>query len=194
MTISTNLQLEGLLKQAVSLVQHGDKKGGTACYRQVLQLDPQNKTALHWLAWHTANVYEAHTFLEKLAVLEPDNTQVSYFLARSTERCQELDKLVSNSSYLSHWNQLEMLRYRILRNQDDRHDPIPLLGQLLLKAGFISNGQLAMGLKLQKISQEVSQDKANRLGEILLDCGYITQDQLEQVIKQQLDEYYSQFY
>jgi hypothetical protein len=176
---STLLHLQNLVNQATQ--QQHDKEAATACYRQILQLDPLNSTALHWLAWHTTNVYEARSLLATLARLEPDNLKVSYFWERSTQRCRELDSLtLSNSIYLK---------------QANNHQPAaarPLLGQLLLQANFITPKRLAIGLKLQKIAKESGHTTATRLGEILLECGYITQAQLEQVLKQQMDEYLAQ--
>jgi hypothetical protein len=204
-TTSTSLYLQDLLTQAQALWQQRDKKAVTACYQQVLRLDPYNKIALHWLAWHTTNVYEARSLLAKLAQLEPDNPQVKYFLEYSMQRCCELDNIETHlherTNYLlaSQQNQLELAKLQLQQrnnaanvvmaaeasNSGSQITLIPPLGQLLLQAHFITPKQLVIGLKLQKIVKESGHTEATRLGEILREAGYISQFQLEQVLKLQ---------
>jgi hypothetical protein len=91
----------------------------TACYQQILQLDPYNKIALHWLAWHTTNAYEARSLLARLAQLEPDNPQVKYFLECSIQCCRELDNiethLLEKTNYLvmGQQNQLGLAKFQL---------------------------------------------------------------------------------
>ncbi len=185
--------LDETLQTTAKEVQSNDIAQASEIYLKVLKLDPNNETALIWLAWHTADPYEGVRFLEKLVVKHPENAQFREYLEAGSRRVQELDQLISGSDVLGYWNKAEQIQQeRIQNGRDLRCGSVTPVGQLLLKRGIITTEQLETGLVIHEMFARLGEPK--KLGEVLLDYGYLNQEQLHTVLSEQQTDFNSQFY
>ena len=111
-----------------------------AFFRQVLSHDDHNETALLWLAWLTEDAYEAVDLLEKVVAYNPANKDARVYLEQARDRKKELDALVAGSNTRSVWGLLQP-------NKRSSEPVVPLLGEYLLRQGYITRNELNSALK-----------------------------------------------
>lgn len=185
--------LDEILEAASQVAQLQDVSQARELYLKALKLDPNNETALIWLAWHTPDPYEGVRYLETLVQNHPENAQFQEFLEAGRNRCQELDQLISGSGVLGYWNMAEQIQQdRIQKGTDRRSSSVTPVGQLLLKKGIITAEQLETAVVIHEMFTRLGEPK--KLGEVLLEYGYLTQEQLQAVLREQLTDFNSNFY
>jgi DNA-binding response OmpR family regulator len=185
--------LNEVLQDAAQQAQIQDSNKARELYLQALKLDPNNETALIWLAWHTPDPYEGVRFLESLVENHPENAQFQEYLEAGQKRCQELDQLISGSGVLGYWTMAEKIQQdRIQKGTDRRSASVTPVGQLLLKKGIITVEQLETAVVVQEMFTRLGESK--KLGEVLVEYGYLTQGQLEAVLSEQITDFNSNFY
>jgi DNA-binding response OmpR family regulator len=186
-------RVNGVLQVAAQEAQLQNISGARELYLEVLNLDPNNETALIWLAWHTTDPYDGVRFLEKLVENHPENTQFQEFLAAGKRRCQELDQLISGSGVLGYWTMAEQIQQeRVTKGLDRRSASVTPVGQLLLQKGYITREQLETAVVVHEMFTRLGEPK--KLGEVLLEYGYLTQEQLQTVLSEQVSDFNSNFY
>ena len=178
----TSNDLLGLLNTGVELVNTGDRIGARGCFRAVLEADPNNETAVLWLAYLSIDPFKAVELLENFLRRNPGSTQAQSYLAQARSRCQELDQLVTGSTTFNTWTN---------KGKSSANKAVPFLGEYLLKQGVITQQQLEMALRRhQDLAKRGSR---KRVGEVMIELGYINQKQLDGWLQQQTGDYSYQF-
>lgn len=85
--------LLALLNHGVEEATNGSKSRARTYFRHATSIDPDNETALLWLAWLSDDAYEAVELLEKVLIRNPRND-----IARSY-----LDQAKKGERNLSFW-------------------------------------------------------------------------------------------
>lgn len=173
-----------LLNKGVEEVNQGDKVRARFYFRQALDLDPVNETALLWLAYTTNDPYEAVQLLEKVVIRNPRNEQATAYLSQARSRCSELDQLVTGSSTFNTWS-------RIKSDPKTAGKAVPFLGEYLLSQGLISQQQLDMALRRHQDLAQRGQPK--QVGQVMVELGYISQQQLDNWLQFQNGDYSYRF-
>src|SRR3954467_1296470 len=81
-----------LINQAVYEANLGNRQQSQFIFAKVLELDPQNETALLWLAFLTPNPFIAAELLEGLLKRKPGDSRLQNYLQQARARCAELSK------------------------------------------------------------------------------------------------------
>jgi hypothetical protein len=183
-----NNDLVVLLSKGVEEATNGSKSRARTYFRQALQLDGGNETALLWLAWLTDDAYEAVDILEQVVRRNPRNEVARAYLEQAVARRNELDQLVSSSTSFGVWS-----RFNTPQNyKPNRKDVVvPYLGEFLLRQGYITRQQLDAALR--RHSELAQRGSPKLVGQILVELGFITQTQLEAGLQQQRGEYNIRF-
>lgn len=147
-------------------------------YLQALMLDPDNPTALKWLAYRTHDPHEGCRYLERLLVVQPDNTKARRLLEAGRLRCRELDQ----QAYFNILSQLKAVQVPEELSTPPKL-PKPPIGQLLMEKGYISRENIETATTLQEMFNRAGAPR--KLGEILVDYGCLTEEQLQRVLEQQ---------
>lgn len=174
-----------LLNKGVEEATHGSKSRARIIFRQALTLDRTSETALLWLAWLTDDPYEAVDLLEQVVLRNPANEDARAFLVQARARKSELDSLIANSSTMGVWSRLQT-------KKPSQETVVPVIGEYLLRQGYITRQQLESALK--RHSELARRGNPKLVGQILVELGYITQLQLEQGLQQQRGEYNYRFH
>lgn len=181
------------LQLASQAAQLQEMQEARELYLQALKVEPDNETALIWLAWNTSDPYEGVNYLEKLVEAHPENPQFKEYLEAGKKRCAELDQLISGSGVLGYWNTAEQIQQeRIRMGKDRRSASVQPVGQLLLRKGYITADQLDTAVVVHEMFARLGEKK--KLGEILVEYGYLTKEQLQDVLNEQLTDFNTQFY
>ncbi len=169
-----------LLNQAVIEANQGHRQQSQFIFSQILGLDPDNKTALLWLAFLTPDPFVAVELLEGLLKRNPGDYRLESYLEQAQARCAEVSKTSApqlrdappgafrlkpgSSSY----------EYRDI---PPSNRAVPYLGEFLMREGFINQRQLNVALRTHYDMALRGQPK--RVGEVMLQLGYLTPQQLE---------------
>lgn len=169
-----------LINQAISESNLGNRQQSQFIFGKVLECDPQNETALLWLAFLTPNPFVAAELLEGLLKRNPDDNRFRIYLEKARARCAELSRnsvqelqaappgtfrlKASSSSY----------EYRDIAPSNRA---VPYLGEFLMQEGFIDQHQLNVALRMHYDMALRGQPK--RVGEVMIQLGYLTPQQLE---------------
>jgi hypothetical protein len=169
-----------LINQAVGEANLGNRQQSQFIFGRVLELEPQNETALLWLAFLTPNPFVAAELLEGLLKRNPADNRLRNYLDQARARCAELSKAsaqelqdappgtfrlkASSSSY----------EYRDIAPSNRA---VPYLGEFLMQEGFINQHQLNVALRMHYDMALRGQPK--RVGEVMIQLGYLTPQQLE---------------
>ncbi len=185
LTSTIPAQVLELLNAGAGEARQENRAGARAYFLQALELDPDNETALLWMAHLVENPYKAVEYLQVLLSRKPNNPQARAYLAQAEARCAELDQLVSSSSTLSTWNHF--------KQGNTRHSGrgVPLLGQYLLRQGMITPQQLEMAVRRHEDLEQRGLPK--QIGQVMIELGYLTQAQLDAWLQQQSGDFSIRF-
>lgn len=184
-----NNDLVVLLSRGVEEATNGSKSRARTYFRQALQLDGGNETALLWLAWLTDDAYEAVEILEQVVRRNPRNEVARAYLEQAVARRSELDQLVSSSTSFGVWSRFNTPQKYSTGGQ--REGVVPYLGEFLLRQGYITRQQLDAALR--RHSELAQRGSPKLVGQILVELGFITPAQLEAGLQQQRGEYNIRF-
>lgn len=93
---------EELLKMAIRSAKQNNKDGARVMFRQVLERDSKNETAMLWLAKLANSPTERKQWLERVLKVNPDNDTASKALEKMQQNREESEnrKLVTYGSVL----------------------------------------------------------------------------------------------
>ncbi len=184
--------IKNLIQQAVNEANQGNRQQAQFIFGKVLELEPQNETALLWLALLTTNPFEAVELLEGLLKRTPANKKIQAYLNQAQVRCKELEPYLHPNHPLQS-SIPGSFRLQPGRNAYDYRDippsnrPVPYLGEFLMREGVISQHQLNVALRTHFDMALRGQPK--RVGEVMIQLGYLTSQQLERTLMQQRAAY-----
>lgn len=178
--------LLALLNKGVEEAMNGSKSRARTLFRQALNIERTNETALLWLAWLTDDAYEAVELLEQVIARNSHNEEAKAYLVQARARKNELDALIANSSTMGVWSRLQPQKY------SGEAGVVPYIGEYLLRQGYITRQQLDAALK--RHSELARRGSPKLVGQVLVELGYITQHQLEAGLQQQRGEYNYRFH
>jgi tetratricopeptide (TPR) repeat protein len=185
-------EIKTLIHQAVAEANRGNRQQAQFIFSKVLELEPQNETALLWLALLTANPFEAVELLEGLLKRNPANKKIQTYLNQAQARCKELETQL-NQNQNNRAGSPGSFQLQPSRNAYDYRDippsnrPVPYLGEFLMKEGVINQHQLNVALRTHYDMALRGQPK--RVGEVMIQLGYLTSQQLERTLMQQRSAY-----
>jgi hypothetical protein len=168
-------ELMFFLTQGVEEATRGNKNRARIFLDKALDLDKGNETAMLWVAWITDNPRESIGILERILQKNPRNNIAKVYLN------QARDKL-NSTGYL------RQIEEQNRRKKTDNLKIVPLIGEYMIRKGYISYSQLSQGLARQKMLSQ--QGIKEQLGQILVEMGYINLMQLEEGLQSRLIEYY----
>jgi tetratricopeptide (TPR) repeat protein len=191
-------RIDCMLAFAEQQFKQGNRDIARRSFRLLLKIDPGNEQALLSLCKLTEDLNEQEQLLELLLQFHPEN-EVALTLLQEMEALRnrsnkaEVEEMIQSSAYLKLWDErIKRHEDRLRYNIDRRTAPISKIGELLLKAGYITQEQLTTALSIQAMLERLNQGQ--KLGQILLSFGYITSQQLEEVLQIQELEFRSQMY
>jgi hypothetical protein len=88
--------LSDKLKQAIKLIQSGEKQKGGQILTEVLKTDPKNEIAWLWMSLTVTNRKQQCACLEKVLAINPDNFEAKQALAKLEHTQQKQAKLPFN--------------------------------------------------------------------------------------------------
>lgn len=169
-----------LINQAVSEANLGNRQQSQFIFGKVLDLDPQNETALLWLAFLTPNPYVAAELLEGILKRNPGNTRIRNYLEQARARCAELS---TNSAHELQAAPPGTFRLKASSSSYEYRDippsnrVVPYFGEFLMREGLINQHQLNVALRTHYDMALRGQPK--HVGEVMIQLGYLTAQQLE---------------
>lgn len=168
-----------LLNQAVGEANQGNRQQAKFIFGRVLELDPQNETALMWLAFLTTNPFEAAELLEGLVKRNPTDQRLQVYLEKARARCKELAPESQPQAAAAPGT----FRLQPSRNSYEYRDVkqsnrlVPYLGEFLMQEGVINQHQLNVALRTHYDMALRGQPK--KVGEVMIQLGFLTAQQLE---------------
>jgi tetratricopeptide (TPR) repeat protein len=174
-----------LMNQGINEATTGNVEKARYAFQKVLRYEPHNETALLWMAWIANDALEAVALLEKIIARNPRNEIAHAYLKQAKVRCLGSGSLRQAGAGASSETTLRpaVQPPRPVENQK----VIPLLGEFLMREGFITLHQLKRAMQIQK-TNHYGQPKP--IGQILIELGYLTATQLETGIKMQREQYF----
>jgi tetratricopeptide (TPR) repeat protein len=185
-------EINNLIQQAVAEANRGNRQQAQFIFSKVLELEPQNETALLWLALLTTNPFEAVELLGGLLKRNPANKKIQAYFNQAQARCKELETQPGQNQN-NRTSSPGSFRLQPSRNAYDYRDippsnrPVPYLGEFLMKEGVINQHQLNVALRTHYDMALRGQPK--RVGEVMIQLGYLTSQQLERTLMQQRSAY-----
>ena len=176
-----------LINQAIREANLGNRQQSQFIFGKVLELDPQNETALVWLAFLTPNPFVAAELLEGLIRRNPADDRLRHYLGQARARCAELSlssvQELQNAPPGTFRLKASSSSYEY-RDIGPSNRAVPYLGEFLLQEGLISQHQLNVALRMHYDMALRGQPK--RVGEVMIQLGYLTLQQLEHSLELQL--------
>ena len=173
-----------LINTGVELAGSGEKGPARRAFLTALNIDPNNETAVLWLAYLSDNPQKAVEILEGFLASHPNSSQALAYLTQARSKCQELEQLVVGSRTFDSWT-------RTSRSVAGNVRSVPFLGEYLLRQGVISEQQLDMVLRRHR--DLASRGTHKLVGQVMVELGYISQNQLETWLQQQNYDYSDRF-
>jgi tetratricopeptide (TPR) repeat protein len=177
-TLNSNTILPALLHEGKEFCERGDNQKGLRCFERALAIGPENETALLWCAMLTQDPFIARSLLNTLLEISPENEAARIYYKLIQNECVELVKNPYENDFKDYWEKCQ------------GEKGVPPLGQYLLQAGLLSEGQLNTALTFQKYLY--TQGGSKKLGEILMSFGYINSKQLDHALQMQHREFTAQ--
>jgi tetratricopeptide (TPR) repeat protein len=184
-TSVTGSDILSLLGQGVSVASGGNYAEATALFKKVLKSDPNNDTALLWLAWMSNEPAEAVNLLEQIIDRNPRHSVAKVYLKQARAKALELEQAAAFNADL--WKRLPS-DVKATAKLNPRN-VIPYLGEFLLREGFINYEQLQAAVKYHQ--QAEKNGRRMQIGQILIELGFLTFAQLEIGIKKQRETYFT---
>jgi tetratricopeptide (TPR) repeat protein len=165
--VDSGFALNALISHGISRKRQGDIETARICFEQALEIDPKNDVALLWLAFLSTNPFDAKELISRVLEYNPEHQHARTYYQIVQQRCTELENILNNS-------------YTLIYNQPRLE--VPKIGQFLLDKGYISETQLRVGIKFQKMLD--TSGRHEKLGEVLLSFGYLTSIQLNHALEE----------
>ena len=152
---------------------------------EVIRLNPNHEQAWLALASVLTDMRQAIDCLNRVLVINPNNSTAQEWLAFARQEIARQDALREVKA--------ELTMAEALQEQptEDEPRPVPRLGEYLLNYKFITPEQLEVALQDQDTAEQSG--SAKRLGDILLEQGAITEERLNFALKEQHRTFYSLF-
>ncbi len=182
MSAESSSVITALLNQGVEEAQNGRKAAADETFREVLQMDPANETAILWQAYICDDVYKAVTLLEDWVRQYPQNQHATAYLQQATAKRDEIEQLLAGS-----------VTYQQLTAREEWNEnvTVPRLGEYLLKHGALTTEQLEETLRQYQL--KLDQGYTPRIGQVMIELGYLNDMQLHHWLDQQNSEFNSSF-
>lgn len=169
----TDREIQALYDQAVVAIDDNRLDEAKHLLLEVVLENPHHEQAWYWLAGVVTDLEQTIQCLQRVLMLNPDNTSAREWLTFASQVKFDQDHPGQPAIAIQ------------------EEPPVALLGKYLVDQHFITPAQLDASIEAQKKYALAGQSK--KIGEILIEQHALTREQLNYAIREQERDFYSLF-